>query len=543
MASKPPSTPARSAEEVRWALLAQTQRGRLRGIKKLRRPPRRRPPARAENTYRSSLHRELVEVAQALRRALLAALPELVVPLRADAARHDGENIIRRLIAQIRARFAGRDLEHDTLLDRVVDLAADHTRREWVTDVDDAIGVRPELAEPWLEELRRGFARDNARLITSVREDFMTEVEDRVAGAVAAGQRAEDLELLIREKILGNGYETDIAKARRRATLIARDQVGKLTSQLAQARQEALGVKRYRWRTSRDERVRSSHQERNGQVFEWGRPIEEQLREKGLRVDRIDGPPGIPIRCRCTAEAVLEDLVPGLPTIGEGPAGPALTRAGGPVFRARLPARPPRKVRVPEKPDLSPHRTMPRTGRPVQLSDQQLQADRTSVWLEKSVAARRVSTYEERRTWMLWQWVHGSNRKTAVLIKRAVIAELRNELGLEGEAFQRYGARFRHLQEDLGRARGDVRRLWTETQALLEGQGTLRLYRGVKDLYNSDGSVEAWTDDPEIARKFAGPGGRVIVEDVPVSRILVGHRSPSWLDGTHGRQNEWLVMR
>jgi SPP1 gp7 family putative phage head morphogenesis protein len=94
--------------------------------------------------------------------------------------------------------------------------------------------------------------------------------------------------------------------AESRAKLIARDQVGKLFGAIQEARQVGLGIDRYTWRTSNDNRVRDTHEKREGESYSWNDP-------PGDLSDPGDGGhPGFPINCRCWAEpdltAILENL-------------------------------------------------------------------------------------------------------------------------------------------------------------------------------------------------------------------------------------------
>lgn len=79
-----------------------------------------------------------------------------------------------------------------------------------------------------------------------------------------------------------------------RAALIADNEIANFHSDLQQRRFQDLGVERYIWRSSQDERVRRrpvSHVALDGQEFLVGHPT---TAEGGL-------PPGKPIRCRCVA--------------------------------------------------------------------------------------------------------------------------------------------------------------------------------------------------------------------------------------------------
>jgi SPP1 gp7 family putative phage head morphogenesis protein len=155
-------------------------------------------------------------------------------------------------------------------------------RKHLSVDVDELF-----REEPGLRRAVDDFTVENVALIRSVSSRHFAEVEELVLEAVSKGMRPEKLAKLIEER-------TGVAESS--AARIARDQVGKFHGKLNESRQKALGVKRYRWRTMRDNRVRSQHQERNGDVFSWADPP-------------ADGHPGQPINCRCWAEPVLDDVL------------------------------------------------------------------------------------------------------------------------------------------------------------------------------------------------------------------------------------------
>lgn len=70
----------------------------------------------------------------------------------------------------------------------------------------------------------------------------------------------------------------------RRARLIVKDQTHKLNTELTKIRMAQLGVKKYKWRTMRDSRVRPTHRAREGRTYTYAR---------GPRT----GPPGYEINC------------------------------------------------------------------------------------------------------------------------------------------------------------------------------------------------------------------------------------------------------
>jgi SPP1 gp7 family putative phage head morphogenesis protein len=84
------------------------------------------------------------------------------------------------------------------------------------------------------------------------------------------------------------------AIGRRRAELIAADQLQKLTGRLDQERQQQVGIKKFEWVHSRKAKPRPEHVVRNGKIYAWTSAV--------AKTD----PPGRAIRCGCRAKAVVE---------------------------------------------------------------------------------------------------------------------------------------------------------------------------------------------------------------------------------------------
>lgn len=139
--------------------------------------------------------------------------------------------------------------------------------------------------DPVLREAARQWVEDNARLVEGLDEFTRQRVFKAVREAGTGTSLRELTTLLI--KLLG--------ASRRRAELIARDQVGKLAADTARQRMERAGVTHYIWRSVADERTRPAHLARDGKTFEWSDPPS-------------DGHPGEAPLCRCYAEPVLDDL-------------------------------------------------------------------------------------------------------------------------------------------------------------------------------------------------------------------------------------------
>ncbi|MBK8199224.1 MAG: minor capsid protein [Acidobacteria bacterium] len=166
--------------------------------------------------------------------------------------------------------------------------------RKWQARVMAAVNIdvtpltRSETIGPALREA----ISESTRLIRDIGDQTADRLERAALEAFENGEGKAGLAKRLRDEF---GY------ARRRANLIAEDQLGKLTGKLDELRQSEAGIDSYQWLTVGDGRVRPTHAARNGDEFRWSDPP-------------IGGHPGTEIRCRCRARAVI----PGMNRWGEG---------------------------------------------------------------------------------------------------------------------------------------------------------------------------------------------------------------------------------
>lgn len=178
------------------------------------------------------------------------------------------------------------------------------------------VGLDLKQGAPKLAQHIDSFRRKNVQLITSVQTDMLDQVADVVGEAFDAGTRVEVLKKRIQERF-------DVTDSR--AALIARDQVLKLNANITQQRQQDAGVTKYKWSTSRDERVRGNpagkypdttdnHFRLEGTVHSWDEPP---------IVDTATGRtahPGEDYQCRCVAIPIFDIDEPTVETPVQAPA-------------------------------------------------------------------------------------------------------------------------------------------------------------------------------------------------------------------------------
>lgn len=152
--------------------------------------------------------------------------------------------------------------------------------------VKNTVSVDVFLDDTKLEKTVKKFIDENVDLIQSIPEDLANQLQPIIFEAASQGARQEDIEDKIAQRF---------SVTRTRAKVIARDQIGKMYSDVNTIRQEELGITKYIWRTANDDRVRPEHERREGKSFAWDDPP-------------FDGRPGTAILCRCYAEPDFNSL-------------------------------------------------------------------------------------------------------------------------------------------------------------------------------------------------------------------------------------------
>lgn len=227
---------------------------------------------------------------------LMHELPELLGRSIAEGQRMDvGESKRARDLIDMARRQMGVSLDTsriDALARTFADRTQKHNAEQLGKQVRAALGV--DLMGPQqhalgvrVSRLVDHFVQENVALIKSIPDIITTDMDKLVTRAFSSGRTNKDLAKEIDEKF-GVGES--------RARLIARDQIGKINGQINSVRQQDLGITAFVWTTVGDERVRSEHDDLNGQQFNYSDPPDEGL-------------PGEPIQCRCTAEPVFDGIL------------------------------------------------------------------------------------------------------------------------------------------------------------------------------------------------------------------------------------------
>ena len=244
-------------------------------------------PLAIETAYRRDLY-DLIKALDQEARAQIAANGQAMLDAAAVRQDADGQGwaaILEQMLVQIGLSVIFKIMDVDRLMSLRGRQADEFLKRDWRKAVRASYGIDVVRGnEAWLPDTMASWEAENRALIKSIPTNYTDRLRGEFVRGVTEGRSLRDLTAMVRETT-GVGQK--------RAVLVARDQLGKLTSQLVERRQRDLGVKSFLWRTVGDERVRPLHRQRDGKEFRYDVP----------------GPrPGLEIRCRCSAAAILPGL-------------------------------------------------------------------------------------------------------------------------------------------------------------------------------------------------------------------------------------------
>ncbi len=143
--------------------------------------------------------------------------------------------------------------------------------------------------ETWLPSFLKSKIKDNVGYIETIEVEYFADIEEIVNAGVEKGSSIKE----IRQQLMAR-----VEVTQNRAQFIAIDQAGSILGQMTAKRHQNIGIERFKWLTSKDERVRETHKELNNEVFPYSDPPE------------VNGRiviPGEDYRCRCVAIPVFDD--------------------------------------------------------------------------------------------------------------------------------------------------------------------------------------------------------------------------------------------
>lgn len=263
-------------------------------------------PKTAEREFRRITGTYMKLLNEELKKKLPAMMAEYRRERHGDSRFDDSQDLdakLRLLLQDVAAALEKRIAEYgfDQKVEQIAKMTKNTSLREWKRAIKETLGI--DLLDDYYkgefyEEAIRRWIAENVLLIKSIPSETLGDMREIILGSYLKGSSIRDIQKAIQET-----YNT----SRRKAQLLARDQVATLNAQLTKMQQQDAGCKKYRWSDSRDGRVRDCHRELNGKIFSWDNPPEMWYETKKGRVytgRRCH--PGEDYCCRCVAIPVFD---------------------------------------------------------------------------------------------------------------------------------------------------------------------------------------------------------------------------------------------
>ncbi|AUG84876.1 capsid morphogenesis related protein [Vibrio phage Athena1] len=200
-------------------------------------------------------------------------------------------NLAKRLQRKLMSRFSNNRI--DEMSKQILAKSDRRSKKIFYQHVSKSIGVDPTtlLKKDGMTYDFNALVLETSQWAKKLRDETL---EMYTANTLRAMTLGESIESILEQ------YDGLVEKRKNHAKFTARNQIASFNSIMNKTRAQKLGIKKAIWVTSKDERVRKSHQWRDGKEFDL---------DKGL-YSSLDGQwllPGTDYQCRCSYRMILED--------------------------------------------------------------------------------------------------------------------------------------------------------------------------------------------------------------------------------------------
>ena len=241
------------------------------------------------------LMRAMVEgLSSQWKKGVLLSLNDETVEQFSDAKRNYAATLLslnESVRKKLLKRFSNKALRK--AIQKVLSKVNSRNAKQFYSRIEDAIGISSKelMSTEGLSAQIDALELETVQWAKKLRDETLEMYVSNSLRTMAQGGSLED----VLENF--NGMQE---KRKNHAKTVARTQISTFNSLVGKARAQNLGLKKAKWVTSHDERVRRCHQVRDGKEFDL---------DKGL-YSSCDGKyllPGVDYNCRCTYEYVIPE--------------------------------------------------------------------------------------------------------------------------------------------------------------------------------------------------------------------------------------------
>jgi len=274
-------------QEPSFLRIAAGLQGNIANKQKLKKTPVWKYPISIEKQYEATLVRYVDIIAKNINELIIPSLPALKLEFdfnkpTFDSIRNDDYTAnLNMMLENLRMRLNAELPSSEILAIDIGQKVNKWNNKEWQNILKQVLGIQGFVRDQRTAEILKAFINQNVDLINSLKNESLRKLKVTINAGVTSGKRVETITREIRK---------NVKVSKKRARLIARDQIGKLNGQLTENSQTSYGITHYFWRDSDDSRVRQTHARNNDKRFSWKKPP-------------IDtGHPGQDYQCRCWAD-------------------------------------------------------------------------------------------------------------------------------------------------------------------------------------------------------------------------------------------------
>ena len=221
-------------------------RGKFRGSQPIKCKTVPQYPKTAEREFRRITGSYMKLLNEELKKKLPAMMAEYQKERHGDSRFDDSQDLdakLRLLLQDVATALEKRIAEYglDQKVEQIAKMAKNVSIREWKRAVKDTLGI--DLLDDYykgefFEEAIRRWIAENVLLIKSIPSETLGNMREIILGSYLKGSSIRDIQKAIQET-----YNV----SKRKAQLLARDQVATLNAQLTKAQQTDAGCKKYMW--------------------------------------------------------------------------------------------------------------------------------------------------------------------------------------------------------------------------------------------------------------------------------------------------------
>lgn len=254
--------------------------------------------------YTARYRREIKKLIRAMNEETRSEILSLYSDKANDAMLRDLQSVMKKLREKWKREFERRAKQ-------MAEWLADKTQKRTRKDVQKQLknmgfALTPNYTDAQKAEIAK-FVEESVNLIKTIPMHYLNDVQDIVRDAVERGGDRAAIHEAIKDKFdhpivnrkAGESEEDALKRAERRADLIAKDQVQKVTQQMAMSNAKAYGATKGEWIHIPGEKTsRITHIDFDGQTFDL---------DKGLYDSDVGEYvlPGQLIYCMCTFQAIF----------------------------------------------------------------------------------------------------------------------------------------------------------------------------------------------------------------------------------------------